>query len=548
MAYTTTGLSNHGRTNYFNFQYDASLSKARGQDLAADLMQYCDDDLALVASWFPGRRLDMSPPIQVSLANPTTAQGASWFGFGALPLQITIGMGEVAMTMGTPTMLARYLLVSEVSEMYMRAFSPYLFNPWFGTGEGSKGEGLSRFLGVQFLLKEYPGVAAIPGQVNAPFNVSNIWLNSARDNNIDTSADDSAADAITGCATLFLFFLHDQLGFRIEHIINAGAGSLSNVYQNLTQDSWQHAWGKFRPLVDAHCPTTVQADGTVPQYFPQLDTIFPVSDLSLLTAPGEVSWVIDSSSPGVGVLVDHPAQIRFNIGLTSDDATIIPSFAVTIEGLASGASTALPVLPQSAAFTSKMVTLTARYAGKSLSTTIKVVRPEQLRLPPLEITVDSSADRCEPSLVESTSQTFAIKSLGVLANQIGLAYSWSVTGATGGAGNAATFTVSNLPVAGTIVTVTVTVRNAQNLQASGTFAFQTVGARTGLDALQEELRCRLDGFRNGSLSIPPWIPIEKAETLHEQLALVEKQLHQVTDAATRLNAIIKSIKEFEDLR
>src|SRR3954453_16862675 len=134
------GVGGQGRTQYFNFQYDDSLSTARGRDLAADLMNYCDDDLALIASWFSGRALDMSPPITVSLVNvatdaagnPTQSLGGEWHGALGWPLQVTITIGEFPLTSGTPTMLARYLLVEEVSEMYMRAINATgSRNPWF---------------------------------------------------------------------------------------------------------------------------------------------------------------------------------------------------------------------------------------------------------------------------------------------------------------------------------------------------------------------------------------------------------------------------------
>lgn len=558
MTYVTTGLPNNGRTQYFNFQYDQSLSQARGRDLAADVMTYCDDDFSLVASWFSGRQLDMSPPINVSFATITSASdaGASWFGAGPWPLQVTIDIGELTMTMGTPTMLARYLLVSEVGEMYMRAFSPWLFNPWFATGEGSKGEGLSRFLAAQFLLQAYPGVAAIPGLAGATFNVSDLWLNSSRDNHIDDNIDDSNPDAVTGCATLFLFFLHDQLGFRIEDIINAGAGRLSNVYQNLTNDSWTNAWGKFRPLIDAHCPHivhTIQKNGKTissfaPTYHPPLDTIFPVSDLSLFAVPEEASWVAGFGSNAITVMVDHPAKIPLVIDLKSDDATIIPAFSVIIQPPAWSASTPLAVLPQSQSFTSRTVTLTASYAGSSLSQSIRIVPPGQLHLPPLEISVDTTADACQPIFVENTCLRFVIKNLGVFASQTGLVFSWSVTGATANATNLADLTISSLPAAGTKVAVVVAVRNPQGLQATGSLTFQTTQAPTGLDALENELRCRLSGLRNGTLSIPPWIPIEKSAGLPEQIALFEKQLQQLTRVAARVATLIQSIKSREYTR
>jgi hypothetical protein len=171
MAYVTTGLPTNGRTQFFNFQYDAALSTARGLDLATDLMQHCDDHLALLASWFSGRHLDMSPPIHVSLntvatdgaGNPTQSPSGRWGRSGGpFPLQMTINIGELQMLRGTAPMLARYLLISEVSEMYMRAFTVHGPNPWFRSSEGNKGEGLSRFLAAKFLVQTFPGIAAIP--------------------------------------------------------------------------------------------------------------------------------------------------------------------------------------------------------------------------------------------------------------------------------------------------------------------------------------------------------------------------------------------------
>src|SRR5262249_29877851 len=140
--------------------------------------------------WFSGRQLDMSPPINVSIntvatdamGNPTQFVGGHWAGALLVPLQVTINIGELPMAMGTPIMLARYLLISEVSEMYMRAFAAYGFNPWFRFGEGNKGEGLSRFLAEQFLITAYPGVAGIPSLMSGGWNCTSSWLNTARSN------------------------------------------------------------------------------------------------------------------------------------------------------------------------------------------------------------------------------------------------------------------------------------------------------------------------------------------------------------------------------
>ena len=554
MAYVTTGLPNNGRTQYFNLQYDDSLSKARGLDLAADVMNYCDSDLSQLAAWFSGRALDMSPPIHVSfttvatdaVGNPTQYVGGHWMGAFVVPLQVTINMGEFPMSSGTPTMLARYLLVSEVSEMYMRAFGAHGPNPWFRFSEGNKGEGLSRFLAAQFLLKAYPGVAAIPTLMfpsGAGFwNVTNLWLDSRRDNHLEVNDEDIDPGPVTGCATLFLFYLHDQLGYRIEDIINAGAGHLSNVYENLTGDSWTNAWGKFSGLVDSHYPHSASPTGVfVPSYNPPLDSIFPVSDLAKFSATPQVSWAPAAMPPVAIVGVDHPPKLPLPISITSSHPSIIPPPSVTISPSATGAIAPLTVIQQGAGFTSVLVTLTASYASRTLTSNVRVVSPHALGLPALEIDVDRSADPCQPLFVEGTSQSFRINNLSVFADQAGLSFSWSVTGAKPDATHTPSLKISTLPAAGSKVKVGVTVTNAQGLQATGALSFQTVGL--DFKVLAKELRCRLSRFRNLNLSIPEWTSIEDADALQERLKVLEKQVRSVSREAASVTTVIRSMKQ-----
>jgi hypothetical protein len=336
MAYTIAGLPNNGQTQLYHLQYDDTLSTARGKDLTTELMHHCDDDFAILTSWFSGRHLDTSPPINVSInqvatdaaGNPKPDQyiGGKWGGWGPVPLQVTINFGDLPMGEGTPIQLARYLLVAEVSEMFMRSFALYTFGPWFRFGEGNKGESLSRFLSTQLLKGAYPGITALPTLQVGSWNVSNTWLNSDRTNWLEANDEDiDPASPKIGCGTLFLFYLHDQLGFRIEDIINAGGGHLSNVYENLTHDSWTNAWPMFGGIVDAHYPRTETSD-----YEPPLDTMFPVSDLAFFTAPVEASWVPAASPPTVSIEVDHAALFPLAIDITSSDPSLMQPLTVTV--------------------------------------------------------------------------------------------------------------------------------------------------------------------------------------------------------------------------
>jgi hypothetical protein len=547
MAPITDGLPNNGRTQYFNVQYDDQLKLRpdRGKDLASQMMQTCDADLALLAAWFSGRQLDMSLPITLSInnvatdamGNPTQFIGGHWTGALLVPLQMTVNIGTLPMAMGAPIILARYLLISEVSEMYMRAFAPYGSNPWFRLGEGNKGEGLSRFLAEQFLLRAYPGVTGLPSLTVGTWNCTNSWLNSARTNFLEVNDEDiDPGSPDVGGATLFLMYLHDQLGYSIEDIINAGGGHLSNVYENLTHDSWTNAWPTFSALVNTHYPTTAGS------CFPPLDTVFPVSDLNLFIAPTVAAWGMSASGPIVAG-VDHPAVIPIPLVITSSHPLIIPAPALTIGAGMTSASVLLTVLPQSAGFNTTKVTLTVSYAGSTLTRDITVVAPGTITLEPLDIDVDRSVSPCAAAFVAGNAQTFVITNLNVFPDQSGLTFNWSVTGATPDAVDTSSLTIAALPSQGTTVTINVKVTDAQGLSAAGTYTFQTIAQPTGFQALESELRCQIGRFRNGSLSIPPWVPIERAGEAQERLVALERQVQAAAKSVTAMSHLIKQMQE-----
>ena len=125
MAYINAGLPNNGRTQFFDVNYDEALSPGRGLDLATSMMQFCDDDLSMLAAWFSGRQLDTPLPIHLSIHTvatdskgyPTQFVGGHWSGAGLVPLEITINIGEFRMGQGTHNHAGSYLLVMEASEM-----------------------------------------------------------------------------------------------------------------------------------------------------------------------------------------------------------------------------------------------------------------------------------------------------------------------------------------------------------------------------------------------------------------------------------------------
>jgi hypothetical protein len=280
MALVTTGLTNGGSTTHFNFQYDNSLSGAGKPEPARTnaLIAAAENDFNLMSGWFGNIALTVSTPITVNVS-PGGYASAGW----GPPIRLTPGDASDAT-------VCRYLLVSEVTEMFMMAQGGGWFAP-DNSNEGSAGEGLSRFLASQFLV--HLGLSpSMPG-----FDLANSWMNSTREdfvNHIDTG--DHGIDAKTGCSILFIYYLFTQLGFTIEQIIAAQAPQLAGVYSNLTGDSGD-PFPFFKQLLDTAYPGTATIGGVNP------DNPYPLALLSFWVDKStfgrdEVTDVINSGSHG----------------------------------------------------------------------------------------------------------------------------------------------------------------------------------------------------------------------------------------------------------
>ena len=284
MTYTTAGLTNGGRTAHYQIQYDDSLSQADGMLRANALIAVCEQDYALMSGWFGDIALTVGVPVTVQIA-PGPYASAGW------GPPITLKPGD-----GSSINVVRYLLVSEVTEMFMLAQN----KGWFGAGnEGSAGEGLSRFLAGQFLIANGLGVTE-PG-----FALANSWMSTPRAdyvNNIDVT--DHGIDAKTGCAILFIYYLHTQLGYGIKSIIAAAAPELAGVYKNLTGDPGD-PFPPFKGLLDTYFPGTATIPGGNP------DNPFPLGPFRRLPQrvgdlDGDGQDEIVVSSPwGIGILKEQ---------------------------------------------------------------------------------------------------------------------------------------------------------------------------------------------------------------------------------------------------
>src|SRR5437764_947274 len=124
---TSAGLPNGGHTAHYAVSYDDSLTAAKGVDLAANLMTHLDGDYALIQSWFAGVQYHFTSPINVHLTGDDG--GASWF-CPSEAVRFWYPMNLDLMPGSNPTTaLLRYLVVSEVTEMFMASQG----REWYGS-------------------------------------------------------------------------------------------------------------------------------------------------------------------------------------------------------------------------------------------------------------------------------------------------------------------------------------------------------------------------------------------------------------------------------
>jgi hypothetical protein len=138
------GLTNGGVTTHFNFQYDDSLGGSGGIEPARTnaVIAACEGDYNLMSGWFGGGVNVTGMTVQVT----TGSNGASWSGSAT---SSTVQLKPNGLGFDNSSDMLRYLMVAEITEIFMMAQGI----GWFqGGDEGSKGEGLSRFLSCQFLV------------------------------------------------------------------------------------------------------------------------------------------------------------------------------------------------------------------------------------------------------------------------------------------------------------------------------------------------------------------------------------------------------------
>jgi len=240
-----------GSTSHFNVLYDDSLSYA--QALASDVLNSCEADLSTLSGIWVGTVVPAS--FQVTIING----GGGGFHSGT---NITL---HASSTQDAPGISS--LLVAEVDEVFMSQQLAVLgkgFNPGY-----SHGEGLSRVLAAEL----YPAVAGRWG-------VGLTWLNTTPRPDWVSATDPSDQHEVSyGCASLFLNYLHYQLGFTWQQIVGAADNTLALIAQNL---GVHNAYNDFFAVVARHYPVGTAVSPAQLPHDPEgfaIDNLFPLSCL-----------------------------------------------------------------------------------------------------------------------------------------------------------------------------------------------------------------------------------------------------------------------------
>ncbi len=377
-TYTSAGLTNGGRTAHYQFSYDTTLAASPANPTGPEpartnaVIAACESDYNQMSSWFGGGLNVTGMTVQVTIQS----NGASWSG---PPTSAQITLKPAGFSFSNSSVYLRYLLYSEVSEIFMKAQNA----GWYveGHNEGSMGEGLSRFLAAEFLRVAN---APVTGGIESAYAVTPIWLNGTRPDFIDTDPDDNQPDQVTGCTACFICYLHYQLGYTINQIISAGASNMAGVYQKLTGQTG--AWTNFLTLVNSHYPPGQSVNIA-------WDNIYPVSDLSDFWPPNQITTgYLDGVSSRI--LLDNPAAGPLVISLTSDNPTVV-TVPATVTFPVGFQSMPIPIqaVPIAGPFPPKFVNLVASYAGKTLTAQIEVVPPavSLLTLTPTSVVCGNSS-------------------------------------------------------------------------------------------------------------------------------------------------------------
>jgi hypothetical protein len=223
------GQTEAGRTEHMVVFTDGTPN---GDAAAQAVLRTAEADYQAVANWFggislpPGQEGDdqtiprTATPIEVLIDQQ--AGGAYHFGCDATDLYIEPNPD-----------LANGFMVAELVEVFEAAAN----NGW--QCGNTNGEGLSRVLAGE----RNSGLGQLFVQT------AQYWWQNGHADYVTSNAADDRDEASNGCATLFLYYLRNQLGFDWRAIVTTGGATLGETYQRLTSKPAAQGFSEFVSLL-----------------------------------------------------------------------------------------------------------------------------------------------------------------------------------------------------------------------------------------------------------------------------------------------------------
>lgn len=222
-----------GSTEHFNVYYNPPLG-AMGRRIANAVLGACERDYQRTSQIFGG----ITPtglPVNIILARLPQG-GAYHYGCSATTLYC-----DVRTAPSVTPVFSSFLALAELVEVFEAA-----------QGRGwncgaSNGEGLSRALATERYPRQIVG-----------FTTAAAWLNQGRPDFVNRTDPTDSNPLSTGCAVLFLNYLHYQLNYRWRDIVAAAGPNLSVTYLRLTGDA-RNPFPAFAALLAGKFPVGSQA-------------------------------------------------------------------------------------------------------------------------------------------------------------------------------------------------------------------------------------------------------------------------------------------------
>lgn len=275
-----------GTTANFVIKYDDSFSDAvKG---AAAVYSIVESEFAVLTGWF-GITSGFGPSHVVTVALDRTDFGGVNNGYdsgGLIHLQIQQGVTDdiVAAERTKSFFVAEFV---EILMDYRNQHGPESWNP-----AHSDGEGLSRFCARERFRVGYDTAFS--------FVEVNTWLNSPRNNFIDSPENTDKEGLSIALSMLFIYFLRSQLNFQVDKIIQSGGENLEKTYTALTGST--NGYMALRNVIDPFYPPGADHNAADDNIFPLYDVAHRHADLSIGYAQLTPWLEVGSSSAPVYLL------------------------------------------------------------------------------------------------------------------------------------------------------------------------------------------------------------------------------------------------------